>query len=126
MKPVLQIALDFVNLSRALKAAEEAVAGGVDWLEAGTPLIKSEGLDAVRALRKNFPDSVIIADLKTMDAGRVEVETAAKAGANIAGVLGVASDATIKECIEAAANYGFEIIVDMIGVEDVARRAKQA
>jgi len=126
MKPVLQIALDFVNLSRALKAAEEAVAGGVDWLEAGTPLIKSEGLDAVRALRKNFPDSVIVADLKTMDAGRVEVETAAKAGANIAGVLGVASDATIKECIEAAANYGFEIIVDMIGVEDVARRAKQA
>lgn len=126
MKPVLQIALDFVNLSRALKAAEEAVAGGVDWLEAGTPLIKSEGLDAVRALRRNFPDSVIIADLKTMDAGRVEVETAAKAGANIAGVLGVASDATIRECIEAAANYGFEIIVDMIGVEDVARRAKQA
>lgn len=126
MKPVLQIALDFVNLSRALKAAEEAVAGGVDWLEAGTPLIKSEGLDAVRALRKNFPDSVIVADLKTMDAGRVEVETAAKAGANIAGVLGVASDATIKECIEAAANYGFEIIVDMIGVEDVAQRAKQA
>ena len=126
MKPVLQIALDFVNLNRALKAAEEAVAGGVDWLEAGTPLIKSEGLDAVRALRRNFPDSVIVADLKTMDAGRVEVETAAKAGANIAGVLGVASDATIKECIEAAANYGFEIIVDMIGVEDVARRAKQA
>jgi len=126
MKPVLQIALDFVNLSRALKAAEEAVAGGVDWLEAGTPLIKSEGLDAVRALRNHFPDSVIVADLKTMDAGRVEVETAAKAGANIAGVLGVASDATIRECIEAAANYGFEIIVDMIGVEDVVKRAKQA
>jgi len=126
MKPVLQIALDFVNLSRALKAAEEAVAGGVDWLEAGTPLIKSEGLDAVRALRSHFPDSVIVADLKTMDAGRVEVETAAKAGANIAGVLGVASDATIRECIEAAANYGFEIIVDMIGVEDVVKRAKEA
>ncbi len=126
MKPVVQIALDFVNLSRALKVAEEAVAGGADWLEAGTPLIKSEGLDAVRALRRQFPNHVIIADLKTMDAGRVEVETAAKAGANIAGVLGVASDATIKECIEAAVNYGFEIIVDMIGVEDVAKRAKQA
>lgn len=126
MKPVLQIALDFVNLSRALKVAKEAIAGGADWLEAGTPLIKSEGLDAVRALRKQFPDKVIVADMKTMDAGRVEVEAAAKAGANIVGVLGVASDATIKECIEAAANYGFEIIVDMIGVEDVARRAEQA
>ena len=126
MEPVLQIALDFINLSRALKAAEEAVAGGVDWLEAGTPLIKSEGLDAVRALRKQFPNHVIVADLKTMDAGRVEVEAAAKAGANVVGVLGVASDATIKECIEASANYGFEVIVDMIGVEDVARRAMRA
>ena len=125
MKPVLQIALDFVNLSRALKVAEEAVAGGADWIEAGTPLIKSEGLNAVRSLRKQFPNNVIIADLKTMDAGRVEVETAAKAGANIAGVLGVASDATIKESIEAANNYGFEIIVDMIGVEDIVERAKQ-
>ena len=126
MEPVLQIALDFITLNRALKVAEEAVAGGADWLEAGTPLIKSEGLDAVRALRKRFTDHVIVADMKTMDAGRVEVEAAAKAGANVAGVLGVASDATIKECIEAAANYGFEIIVDMIGVEDVVLRAKQA
>jgi 3-hexulose-6-phosphate synthase/6-phospho-3-hexuloisomerase len=126
MKPVIQIALDFINLSRALKVAQEAVEGGVDWLEAGTPLIKSEGLDAVRALKKQFPNHIIVADMKTMDAGRVEVESAAKAGANIAGVLGVASDATIKECIEAAANYGFEIIVDMIGVQDVVTRAKQA
>lgn len=125
MEPVLQIALDFINLNRALKVAEEAVAGGVDWLEAGTPLIKSEGLDAVRALRKQFPNNVIVADLKTMDAGRVEVESAAKAGANVAGVLGVASDATIRECIEAAENYGFKVIVDMIGVEDVATRARQ-
>jgi len=126
MEPVLQIALDFINLSRALKVAEEAVAGGVDWLEAGTPLIKSEGLDSVRALRRQFPNHVIVADLKTMDAGRVEVEAAAKAGANVVGVLGVASDSTIRECVEASANYGFEVIVDMIGVEDVARRAKQA
>ena len=126
MKPILQIALDFINLSRALKVAEEAVAGGADWLEAGTPLIKSEGLDAVRTLRKQFPQHTIIADLKTMDAGRVEVEAAAKAGANIVGVLGVASDATIKECIESSTNYGFEVVVDMIGVEDVVRRAKQA
>jgi len=125
MKPVLQIALDFINLSRAIKVAEEAVAGGADWLEAGTPLIKSEGLDAVRELRRLFPNNTIIADLKTMDAGRVEMESAAKAGANIAGVLGVASDATIKECIEAAENYGFEVIVDMIGVADIATRAKQ-
>jgi 3-hexulose-6-phosphate synthase/6-phospho-3-hexuloisomerase len=125
MEPVLQIALDFVTLNRAMKLAEEAVAGGADWLEAGTPLIKSEGLDAVRELRKRFPNHTIIADMKIMDAGRIEGEAAAKAGANIVGVLGVAPDSTIKECIEAGKNYGFEVIVDMIGVSDVATRAKQ-
>lgn len=125
MKPVLQLALDFVNLSRALKVAEEAMAGGCDWLEAGTPLIKSEGLDAIRKLRAKFPDAVIVADMKTMDAGRIEVEAAAKAGANIIGVLGAASDSTIRECVEAAANYGAKIEVDLIGVSEASKRAKE-
>lgn len=125
MELVLQIALDFIVLDRAIKLAEESVLGGADWLEAGTPLIKSVGLDAVRELRKRFPNHVIVADMKIMDAGRVEAEAAAKAGANIVGVLGVASDATIKECIEAGRNYGFDVIVDMIGVQNIVERAKQ-
>ena len=79
--PILQVALDFANLSQALRVAEEAVAGGAQWLEAGTPLIKSEGLATVRELKKRFPDHTIVADMKTMDAGRVEVEMAAQAGA---------------------------------------------
>jgi len=62
--------------------------------------------------------------MKTMDAGRAEVECAAKAGARVVGVLGAASDATIKECVEAARNYGAEIVVDMIQVEDVVARAR--
>ena len=44
MEPVLQVALDFMHLRRALQAAKEAVEGGADWVEAGTPLIKSEGV----------------------------------------------------------------------------------
>jgi 3-hexulose-6-phosphate synthase/6-phospho-3-hexuloisomerase len=124
MKPVLQLALDFVDLPRALQVAEEAVAGGADWLEAGTPLIKSEGLQAIRELKAHWPSKVIVADMKTMDAGRAEVETAAKAGARVVGVLGAASDATIRECVEAARNYGAEIVVDMIQCGDVPARAK--
>ncbi len=61
-----------------------------------------------------------------MDAGRAEVEFAAKAGANVVGVLGAASDATIRECVEAGRNYGAEIIVDMIQVDDVVTRAREA
>ncbi len=122
----MQVALDFLDLERAIQVASEAVAGGVDWIEAGTPLIKSEGLNAVRELRRRFPDRIIIADMKTMDAGRAEVEAAAKAGANIIDVLGAASDATVKECVEAANNYGAEIIVDLIEVGDPVDRARAA
>ncbi len=125
MKPILQVALDFVNLSRALRCAKEAVQGGVDWIEAGTPLIKSEGLNAVRELRKRFPRKTIVADMKVMDAGRIEVEIAAKAGADIVCVLGAASDSTIKECVEAAHNYGAKIQADLIAVKNLKKRAKE-
>jgi 3-hexulose-6-phosphate synthase/6-phospho-3-hexuloisomerase len=125
-RTVLQVALDFVDLPRAVMVAGEAVAGGVDWIEAGTPLIKSEGLRAVRELKAAFPDRTILADMKTMDAGRTEVEYAAKAGAGVVGVLGAASDATIKECADAARNYGCRLIVDMIEVADPVARARRA
>ncbi len=125
MKPVLQLALDFVDLKRAVKSAQAGVAGGVDWLEVGTPLIKSEGVQAVRELRRLFPRVTLVADMKIMDAGRIEVETAAKAGANIVDVLGAASDATIRECIQAGKNYGAKIVVDLIAVKDPVSRGKQ-
>jgi len=125
-RAVLQVALDFVDLPRAIVVAREAVAGGADWVEAGTPLIKSEGLRAVRELKAAFPDRTIVADMKTMDAGRTEVEYAAKAGAGVVGVLGAASDATLKECAEAARNYGCKLIVDMIEVADPGGRARRA
>jgi len=125
-RTILQVALDFVDLPRAVQVAREAVAGGCDWVEAGTPLIKSEGLRAVRELKAAFPARTIVADMKTMDAGRTEVEYAAKAGAVVVGVLGAASDATIKECAEAARNYGCRLIVDMIEVADPVERARRA
>ena len=124
MYPLLQLALDFVDSARAFKVAKMAAEGGVDWIEAGTPLLKSEGLSVIRELRKNFPKSTIVADMKTMDAGRIEMETAAKAGANVATVMGAASDATIKECIIAGHNYGIKIGVDLLGVENLVKRAE--
>lgn len=126
MKPILQLALDFVDFNRALKAASEAERS-VDWIEAGTPLIKSEGLDCVRKLRQKFPKHTIVADLKTMDAGRIEVESAAKAGAQVVEVCGVATDETVEECIQAGRNYGVKILVDLIGIkeEEIVKRAKQ-
>jgi len=122
----VQIALDFVTLDRAMKVAREASEAGDVWLEAGTPLLKSEGLDSIRRLRSEFPKATIIADTKTMDAGRIEFEAAAKAGANIAVVMGAASESTIRECIEAGKNYGIRVAVDVLNVDNYIRRSKDA
>jgi 3-hexulose-6-phosphate synthase/6-phospho-3-hexuloisomerase len=124
-KPVLQVALDFMHLKRALQAAREAVEGGADWVEAGTPLVKSEGVESVRALRKAFPERVLVADLKVMDTGALEVEIAAKAGANVITVMGVTDDATITEAVKAARRYGAKIMVDLMRVKDKPKRARE-
>ena len=123
--PVLQVALDLMQLNRSIVIAHEAVDGGADWIEAGTPLIKSEGAEAVRALRREFPNRKIIADTKTMDVGSFEVEIMAKAGADIVTILGLADDATIEEAVMAGRKYGAEIMVDMINVPDRVQRAKE-
>ena len=69
MKPIVQISLDLTSIDEALATAGLAMRAGVDWLEAGTPLILAKGLDGVRALREAFPETPIVADLKTMDGG---------------------------------------------------------
>jgi len=121
----LQVALDLMNLKRAVRIAKDAVEGGVDWIEVGTPLIKSEGMDAIRKLRQEFPDKKLIADMKTMDVGGVEVEMAAKAGADIIGILGAADNETLKEGIRAARNYDAEVFADLIRVEDQVKRTEE-
>jgi 3-hexulose-6-phosphate synthase/6-phospho-3-hexuloisomerase len=130
MEPTLQVALDFLELSRALGVAREAAKGGATWIEAGTPLLKSEGLEAVRALRREFPKAYVIADTKTLDAGRTEFEAAAKAGANCATVCVTESDSTILECIEAGRNFGIDVCVDLLGLKgerliEVAKKCEE-
>ena len=124
MEPILQVALDFENLHRALQVAREAVEGGADWIEAGTPLIKSEGMNAIRELKKNFPDKTVVADMKTADVGGFETELAAKSGAQVVTILGISDDPTITEAVKAGKKYGAEIMVDLLQVENVEERIK--
>lgn len=124
MKPVLQVALDMVHGDRALNIATDAVRGGADWIEAGTPLIKSEGMDIVRELKRAFPKHTIVADMKTIDVGGAEVEIAAKSGADVVVILGVSSDPTITEAILSARQYGAKVMVDLFNVQDKASRAR--
>ena len=125
-EPILQVALDLLNADRALKIAEKAVKGDPNcWVEAGTPLIKSEGMEIVRKLKQKFPNNTIVADMKTMDTGALETEMASKAGANVVCILGASDIGTIVESIKAARKYGSKIMVDLIGVKDKTKRAKE-
>ncbi|MFX1238858.1 MAG: orotidine 5'-phosphate decarboxylase / HUMPS family protein [Promethearchaeota archaeon] len=114
--PYLQIALDLINTHRALQIAEEALKGGVDWIEAGTPLIKSEGMNVLRELHKKFPNTVLVADMKTADGGSVEIEIAAKSGANVVFMLGGSDNTSVTEAVEAAKKYGVMLGCDTIDI----------
>ncbi len=123
--PIVQVSLDLLSITDALHTAEIAARAGVDWLEAGTPLILAEGLHAVRALRERFPHHPIVADLKTMDGGYLEVEMMAKAGATHCVVMGVAHPATVRACVQAGKDYGVKIMGDILAAPDKVACARQ-
>lgn len=124
-KPILQVALDLVELKRAVEIAKLALEGGADWIEVGTPLIKSEGMNAIRVIKKEFRDRTIVADMKTIDTGALEVEMCAKSGADIVIILALSNDSTIAEAIRAGRKYGCKIMVDLINHPNPVERAKQ-
>ncbi|MDD1701535.1 MAG: bifunctional hexulose-6-phosphate synthase/ribonuclease regulator [Methanoregula sp.] len=124
-KVTLQVALDLLELHRAVQIARESLAGGADWIEAGTPLIKSEGMQAIRTLREQLPGEVIVADMKIADTGTMEVEMAAKAGADIVCILADADDSVIQEAVRASRLYGTRLMADLINVRDPVPRASR-
>jgi 3-hexulose-6-phosphate synthase len=122
--PIVQISLDLTTLDEALETAAIAVSAGVDWLEAGTPLILAQGLRAVEALRERFPDHPIVADLKTMDGGYLEAEMMAKAGASCVVVMGRAHEATVRRVVDAGREYGIKVMGDNLAAEDRVANAR--
>ena len=116
--PIVQLSLDLTSIDEALDTAAIAVEAGVDWLEAGTPLLLAEGLHAVEKLRARFPSHPIVADLKTMDGGYLEAEMMAKAGADFVVVMGRAHEATIRRVIEAGRAFGIQVMGDNLGADD--------
>lgn len=125
MRPLVQISLDLTSLSEALETAELAIAAGVDWLEAGTPLILAEGLRAVSGLRERFPQVPIVADLKTMDGGYLEAEMMAKAGATHVVVMARAHAETIRCVVQAGKDFGVAVMGDNLGCPDMVDGARR-
>ena len=124
MKPIVQISLDLDDIPEAIDTAAMAMGAGVDWLEAGTPLIIAEGMNGVRALRERFPDTPIVADLKTMDGGWLEAELMAKAGATHVVVMARAHEETIKCVVKAGKDFGIGVMGDNLACEDMVAGAR--
>jgi 3-hexulose-6-phosphate synthase len=124
MKPIVQISLDLTDIDEALQTAAMAMRAGVDWLEAGTPLILAEGLHGVRKLREAFPGVPIVADLKTMDGGYLEAEMMAKAGATHVVVMARAHAETIKCVVKAGRDFGVKVMGDNLGCPDMVDAAQ--
>jgi len=115
---IVQLSLDLTSIEEAIDTAAVGIDAGIDWLEAGTPLLLAEGLHAVEKLRARFPDHPIVADLKTMDGGYLEAEMMAKAGADFVVVMGRAHEATIRRVVEAGHEFGIRIMGDNLGASD--------
>lgn len=123
MAPLLQLALDFVELEPALEVARR-VRDEVDIVEVGTPLVKAEGMRGVKALRDACPDNLLLADMKTPDVGALEAQMAFDAGADWMTVIWAAPRVTIAEAVrEAQGRPGHEVLVEMTGLEDIERQA---
>jgi 3-hexulose-6-phosphate synthase/6-phospho-3-hexuloisomerase len=123
-RPIVQISLDLTSLAEAIETAEIAVSAGVDWLEAGTPLLLAHGLRAVETLHTRFPDHPIVADLKTMDGGYLEAEMMARAGASFVVVMGRAHEATIRRVVDAGREYGAFVMGDNMAADDRVANAR--
>ena len=125
MRPIVQVSLDLTDIHEAMEMAHTAMRAGVDWLEAGTPFILAEGLHGVKALRKEFPDTPIVADLKTMDGGYLEAEMMAKAGATHVVVMARSHPETIKCVVQAGREFGAVVMGDNLGCPDMVQGARE-
>lgn len=118
----LQIALDMAGLDEALAILAD-IGDTVDIVEVGTPWIIREGIRNVTILKEKFPALSILADLKIMDAGKLEAGDAFEAGADIVTVMAVAHDPTVAGAVEAAEKHGGAIMADLLATADPAARA---
>ncbi len=125
MRPLVQVSLDLTDIDEAMEMAHTAMRAGVDWLEAGTPFILAEGLHGVKALRKEFPTTPIVADLKTMDGGYLEAEMMAKAGATHVVVMARSHPETIKCVVQAGKDFGAVVMGDNLGCPDMVQGARE-
>ncbi len=116
--PYLQVALDVPDLQRTKDIISRLPKSDRIILEAGTPLIKRYGTKVIQDLRSVAQDVFIIADLKTLDVGQVEVDLAYDETADAAVASGLASRDTLERFINEAKRLSVYSFIDTMGMAD--------
>ncbi|MBU7595229.1 3-hexulose-6-phosphate synthase [Metabacillus halosaccharovorans] len=119
----LQLALDRLTKEDCIRIAKETEKS-IDIIEIGTGVIKEYGMSIIREMRSLFPDKLILADMKTCDAGKHEARQAFEAGADITTVMAFSSDLTIKDTLQVAKEMGKQIMIDLLEVHSRERIAE--
>ncbi len=119
-KVKLQLALDRLSHDECLDILAET-SESIDWIEIGTGVIKEYGMSIVKEIRRTFPETPIVTDMKTCDAGKNEAAQAFQAGANITTVMAFASDQTISDMLNVALEHEGRVMVDLLGVTSKQR-----
>jgi bifunctional enzyme Fae/Hps len=123
--PYIQVALDLDNLDTMEKIISTVPDRERVLLEAGTPLIKKFGVGVVSKIRALRPDAFIIADLKTLDVGRVEIKMAADETADAVAISGLGTIESIEKAIHEAQKQGIYSILDMMNVDNFKEKLNQ-
>lgn len=123
--PYLQIALDIPSVERTKRIIRQIPRSDRVILEVGTPLLKRYGTRVIRELRETTKDIFMIADLKTLDVGKVEVDVAYEETADAVVASGLAAPGTLNKFIYEAKRLGIYAFVDMMYVEDPLGKLRQ-
>jgi bifunctional enzyme Fae/Hps len=122
--PYLQVALDLDNMDEMERIINSLPDRERILLEAGTPLVKKFGVGIVSKIRELRKDAFIIADLKTLDVGRIEVKMAADETADAVAISGLGTIESIEKAIHEAQKQGIYSILDMMNVENFVEKLK--
>ena len=79
---LLQLALDTPDANLAYRLLNQT-GSDVDIIEIGTPLLIRYGINIISKIKQKYPQKLILADLKIVDAGAIESRLAFNAGADI-------------------------------------------
>jgi bifunctional enzyme Fae/Hps len=122
--PYLQIALDIPSLERTKEIVSQIPESDRIILEVGTPLLKRYGVKVIRDLRETARDVFIIADLKTLDVGKVEVDLAFEETADAVIASGLAATEMLDGFIYEAKRLGIYAVADMMEVADPVQKLR--